>query len=390
MEPKIVSSNVRGISYREHKTRKHGRQKDKYFILRYRLNKKPITEAVGWASEGWTLQKVNEILCELKRNIREGVHPQTLKEKREMSEKAKRAQEVEEIVTLSDRITLQETFDEYFKSHKLETTIGPQTATMNYYKNWIKKSLGEKKLVDISSKDIQNIIEKASKKLAPTSLVQIKAVLRQIFNFAKNRDLYFKDNPAMKIKIKTKDNKRTRFLTKEEAIILLNALKKRSIDVHDMALLSLYTGMRAGEVLNLQWEHVLWNSNRISIVDPNNGESRMEPIHPLVNEMLQRRYNHYKNGYVFKAKNGGKIGRVSPIFCRVVNALGFNDKVTDLRQKVVFHTLRHTHASWLVMNGVDLYTTQKLMGHKTIQMTQRYSHLAPEYLDKAVNSLDSI
>jgi site-specific recombinase XerD len=72
---------------------------------------------------------------------------------------------------------------------------------------------------------------------------------------------------------------------------------------------------------------------------------------------------------------------------RAVERLGFNVNITDRRQRVVFHTLRHTYASWLVMAGVDLYTVQRLMGHKDITMTQRYAHLAPEHLDKAVNVL---
>jgi site-specific recombinase XerD len=75
---------------------------------------------------------------------------------------------------------------------------------------------------------------------------------------------------------------------------------------------------------------------------------------------------------------------------RVVQRLGFNLGIDDVTQKVVFHTLRHTYASWLVMGGVDLYTIQKLMGHKSHQMTQRYAHLAPEHLEKAVNSLENI
>lgn len=116
----------------------------------------------------------------------------------------------------------------------------------------------------------------------------------------------------------------------------------------------------------------------------------MEPMHALVKAMLQRRYRDDQEGYIFKARNGGKITDLSDTFQRTVDKLGFNDGITDPRQKVVFHTLRHTYASWLVMKGVDLYTTQKLMGHKSNQMTQRYAHLAPGYLEKAVNSLDSI
>jgi site-specific recombinase XerD len=78
---------------------------------------------------------------------------------------------------------------------------------------------------------------------------------------------------------------------------------------------------------------------------------------------------------------------VSNTFAKIVEELGFNKKVSDDRQKVVFHTLRHTYASRLVMSGVDLYTVQKLMGHSTISMTERYSHLAPDHLKKAVKML---
>jgi len=55
-----------------------------------------------------------------------------------------------------------------------------------------------------------------------------------------------------------------------------------------------------------------------------------------------------------------------------------------------FHTLRHTAASWLVMEGVDLYTVGKIFGHKTPRMTQRYAHLSPDYMAGAVGKLDEI
>jgi site-specific recombinase XerD len=63
--------------------------------------------------------------------------------------------------------------------------------------------------------------------------------------------------------------------------------------------------------------------------------------------------------------------------------------VTDPRQKVVFHTLRHTFASWLVETGTDLYVVQKLMGHASFEMVQRYSHLGENALQAAVRRLDS-
>ena len=379
-----------GVRYREHETRKHGRQKDKYFVIRYQIDKKTKQEGDGWASAGYTEQKVGDLLGEIKRNIREGKHPQSLAEKREMAEQAKREQEMRAIESEAERITLREVFGKYLKVHKTETTKKTWENTERYYRNWIDEKLGKKKLIDITVDDIQPIIAEAIDIRTTRTADYIKAIVRQIFNFAKKRDLYFKDNPAMKIKIKQKDNKRSRFLTQEEARTLLDALAQRSPDVHDIALISLFGGLRAGEIFNLKWEHIIWHSERISIVDPKNGESRMEPMHPQVKEMLQHRYQNNHDGYIFKARNGEKITDLSDTFQRTVDKLGFNDGITDQRQKVVFHTLRHTYASWLVMNGVDLYTTQKLMGHKSNQMTQRYAHLAPGYLEKAVNSLESI
>ena len=67
-----------------------------------------------------------------------------------------------------------------------------------------------------------------------------------------------------------------------------------------------------------------------------------------------------------------------------------NEGITDPRDKVVFHTLRHTFASWLVQAGVPLYTVQRLMGHKSIVMTQRYAHLAPDQGAEAARLLSGI
>lgn len=384
------TTKMQGIRYREHKTRKHGRQKDKYYYIRYMKNQKRFEEGLGWASEGWSEQHANEILCTIKKNIKTGERPQSFKEMREMNERAKEQEEIIIQEKLADRVTVDEIFDKYIKTLKIETSDKNCSTLSGFYKKWIQKSLGSKKLKDITIEQIQNIISTASKTLAPKTVLHIRNLHRQIFNFAKKHELYFGDNPASKVKVKLEDNKRTRFLTREEAALLLEELKKRSIDVHDEALLSIYSGMQAGEIFNLQWEKILWNIDRIHVTKTKNGEDRMEPMHPLVKEMLKRRYKDSQTGYVFKSLNGGKIKEISDSFERAVKKLGFNNGINDRKQKVVFHTLRHTYASWLVMNGVDLYTTQKLMGHKSNQMTQRYAHLTPGYLEKAVNSLESI
>ncbi|RUA17837.1 MAG: hypothetical protein DSY55_01355 [Clostridia bacterium] len=64
-----------------------------------------------------------------------------------------------------------------------------------------------------------------------------------------------------------------------------------------------------------------------------------------------------------------------------------DDGITDPRQKFVFHSLRHTCASWLVMSGVDLYVVKEILGHASITMTERYSHLRPGHLRSAMDKL---
>lgn len=112
-----------------------------------------------------------------------------------------------------------------------------------------------------------------------------------------------------------------------------------------------------------------------------------------------------KGQVVFPSKDGTKRRWVSDTFERTVRELGLNNtgeikkltdgsevpvEITDARQRVVFHSLRHTFASWLVQNGTPLYTVAKLMGHSTLEMTQRYSHLAPDTLKKAALSLGGV
>jgi len=73
-----------------------------------------------------------------------------------------------------------------------------------------------------------------------------------------------------------------------------------------------------------------------------------------------------------------------------VKDLGLNDGITDRRQKLVFHSLRHTFASWLVQMGKPLYTVSQLLGHSDLKMTMRYAHLAPDTQRAAAMELEGI
>src|SRR5690606_10854905 len=90
--------------------------------------------------------------------------------------------------------------------------------------------------------------------------------------------------------------------------------------------------------------------------------------------------------FVFEGRRG-QLNILSYTFRRIVEKLGFNKGIDDPRLKVCFHTCRHSYASWMVDQGQDLYTVQKLLGHKTNVMTQRYAHLSENKLRDAANAL---
>ncbi len=80
-----------------------------------------------------------------------------------------------------------------------------------------------------------------------------------------------------------------------------------------------------------------------------------------VKAMFEAKEKGKPNELVFKSRKGGKIKEISNAFDKVVKTLGFNEGITDRRNKVVFHSLRHTFASWLAINGTPIYTIQKLL-----------------------------
>jgi integrase len=141
--------------------------------------------------------------------------------------------------------------------------------------------------------------------------------------------------------------------------------------------------MRRGEILGLLWPDVDFHSRIITIQHSKSGKKRMIPMDDTLVSVLKGLPSRLKKGLVFPTsrESGGALTDINKTFTRLTAKV----KIENLR----FHDLRHTFASHLVMNGVDLVTVQQLLGHGSINMTIRYSHLAPEHRAKAVKVLDS-
>jgi len=155
-----------------------------------------------------------------------------------------------------------------------------------------------------------------------------------------------------------------------------------------MALISLHSGARAGEIFNLKVQDVDFETSLLALVDTKNNETRHAIMTEAVRKILESRMPRAPNTYIFTDRQGRKIKEVSNAFERVIDGLGFNAGVTDPRQKLTFHSLRHTFASWLALRGETIQTIAELLGHKTLQMTMRYSHLTKDHKRRAVLGLE--
>lgn len=395
-----VKARYPGVRFREHRERKYNRQKDRYFTIRYKKDGKSFTEAVGWASHGMNEQKANMMRGEIVQNIREGKQPQSLAEKRQMENERRNAEEREKEQKKQKKVdfnTLAEEFLKWSKANKKD-----HKNDKSRYVNHIKPVLGDMLAKDISpfileklKRDLQKKTSFKNKKrgeniqkLSPKTIHHCLTLIRSIYRKAKTWGLYDGQIPTDKIEFPKLDNKRTRFLSFDETKLLLDELQKISIQVHDQAMMALQCGLRFSEISNLIWADVDFENDVLQIRDSKGG-SRPAFITPPVKEILDRLFDEQKskpNALVIPGKDG-RQPHVSSTFYRTVKDLGFNDGITDRRQRVCFHTLRHTFGSWLAIQGTSLYEIMELMGHKDIKMTQRYAHLMPSVKRKAVNKM---
>ena len=184
-----------------------------------------------------------------------------------------------------------------------------------------------------------------------------------------------------KVKTLTVDNSKVRYLSKDEEARLRENLQTCDTDFLEViVILALNTGMRKGELLSLDWNHVNFD-NKILTVDFQNaksGNTRHLPLNTQAFNALKLWQQETDGiGFVFKDKNNAQLKD----FPYVWGALLDEAQITNFR----FHDLRHHFASKLVMSSVDLNTVRELLGHSDLKMTLRYAHLAPEHKAAAVN-----
>jgi len=352
---------------------------DVSYYIAYKLNRKLTWEKVGWLSDGYSIQTAAVVRSERLRSLRHGD---------ELPQQRKKAPTFK---------VLAERYLQWSSENKNRAGIEDKSR----YENHLKDRFDEKRLDEISPFDLERMkSEMAKAESAPKTISHCLGLVRAMFNRATEWNIYQGPNPVKKVKMPVIQNARDRFLSFEEAEMLLHELKRnvrfktgyRELEdpkLHDIALLSLHTGARASEIFNLKGLDIDFRNGLIALRDTKNTETRYAPMTEAVREMLKRRMSIDPKNYIFTDEHGRKLKEVSNAFERVVDRLDLNNGVIDSRQRVVFHTCRHSFASWLAMQGTPIYTIARLMGHRSISMSERYSHLSPDHKKDAVNGIEA-
>jgi site-specific recombinase XerD len=261
---------------------------------------------------------------------------------------------------------------EYSRTHK--RSYGDDEIRMAKLRDW----LGERPADVVTPQEIERWLNNKTE-LKPATLNRYRALLSLVYRLGMQNGKVT-CNPARLVRQRKENNARIRFLSSEEERILREVVEAKFLQHLPELELSLNTGMRLSEQYGLAWENVDLQRRSLTIPVSKNGESRHVPLNDSALSALETaRTISGAKPWVFLNRYSERLVSPREWFDPAVKEAGLKN--------FTWHCLRHTFASRLVMAGVDLRTVQELMGHKTIQMTVRYAHLAPKHQLAAVQRL---
>jgi integrase len=381
MTKKIKSNRFIGVYYTQLQSG------DKSFYITYKdLRGKKVWKKVGLYSQGIREAYCNEKRNEILNKQKLGENPQVIKNKR----------------VLKDITTFNMVAEKYHANRKLKLSAVNLRDAISHYNNHIEPFIGNMDIEEITEDDIENIMIAKTSKLANKSVNIIVEKISTIFNFATRKKLFKGSNPARYIEKLSEDNERLRFLSKNEIKLLMDNIKDNPI-LYLFTYISLSTGARLKSVCNIKVQDVDFENSLISILDTKN-KSTYYGFIKNDSEFISFFKEQIKDlsGGDFILGNRTLIGHTRYIqrtLGRVLDDL-FNKNIIEAevsedkeveaekrRNKVVVHTLRHTFASQLAIDGTPIYTIQKLMNHKDIKMTLRYAKLSKDSGREFVNAI---
>ena len=283
-------------------------------------------------------------------------------------------------------ILLEMTFEDFSKKYEEHTAHQKGIVQKKRVIKQLNLYFGRYKLTDINMQIVEQYASMRRKvhKNADSTINRHLATIKNMFTKALDWGYVSSAQNVIihKVKMEKEQNVRLRFLSRDEIPVFLTACEKQE-HLLDIVQYGLNTGCRQSEILGLTWENVDLVHGFITLNITKPSERRDIPINDSLKPIVQKRKdaNKKKNiPYVFyDYRTNTRFGEIKRSF----HTACARAEIKNFR----FHDMRHTFASHLVMSGVDLMTVKELLGHKTLAMTLRYSHLAPNHKLSAINVL---
>lgn len=343
-----------------------------YSIIYKDINNKTQRLTIGKKSQGITEQYCNNKRIETINQIILGEQPTSIK---------KRAKK--------NIIYLDEVAQKYLIYLEKKTTARSYQDIKSKYNNHL-KTLHQKDILSITKDDLLKIQQHMEKiKYSPKTINNVIDLFGTIFNYGLKEELYNQQNPTIKVERYGVDNSRERFLTKGEIQILFDRLQDKEL-LTLFVKFALITGARLKGLLAIQKKDIDITHGFININDFKTKSTYKAFLTEELKQMIQDKFNELNQNDHIISLDGTQMtdrqiqSRLKPILDELFNE---ELKDEDRKNRVVIHTLRHTFASHLAINGTPIYTIQKLMNHRDIKMTLRYAKLAPDSGKDFVNDL---
>lgn len=256
------------------------------------------------------------------------------------------------------------------------------------------------RLSEINQSHVQKFTNHKSA-LSQKTIINHLTVLISMLNLAVDMR-WLREAPRLKKPKLIRDSTYAYLKTDEEVNRFLEASKYFGLNVFSLNATALFTGLRAGELAGLRWVDINFETRRICVQrsfdkPTKSGEIRYVPIlDSLMKVLVEWRSHGVVCEYVFPSQAGTMLlesGRIfQETFKRVLDRGEFPKRMIGGKEKyyITFHDLRHTFASHWMMKGGDIYRLQSILGHQSIEMTQRYAHLSPHIYKEDYGRLNSL
>ncbi len=359
---KNIKTDYKGVTYRVKISKSTGKEEKIFYIQYYDPSGVRHLEAVGSSIKGITAAKANNIRS---RRI----------EGKELTNKARKKALEEAKQKENQRWTIEKLWVNFQENNQKLKRL---RVDIRFYNKHLGHRFGDRTPDEISHSDIDRLKNTLEKSVKPATIVQILGLLKKIVNYGVSR--HYCRSLNFRIVMPEVDNLKTEYLTQNQLERLLIAIDQDSNQlVAKMMQFVLFTGLRRGELFKLEWDDIDFERGLINVRDPKGKKSQTIPLNDAARILLENIERPFPNSsYVFPGKNGNMRKDAKFTTRRIRDRAGLNKDFRPL------HGLRHSYASMLASSGkVDMYWLQKLLTHKSPQMTQRYAHLRDEVLKKA-------